>query len=158
MSVTRRGRRRHAGGVAIAAAAVLATAGMALATAPKKGYSYTTTTASKVFVSFKVSTNGETVIDLSSGTPVKCSAGSGGFPAARKLGAGKISKKGTFKVVLKLYPPGPAGHKSDGTDTVTGKFLKGAKAKGTVKSHFDFSSFCKAIKVSYQATGAPAVG
>jgi hypothetical protein len=76
-----------------------------------------------VFVTFKVSTNGKRITNPGAGIAVKCKGGAGGFPSA-KPGSGKITR-GTFKVVLMLYPPGPAGQKSSGTDTVTGKFVRG---------------------------------
>ena len=142
------------GGALIAAAALL-TAGVALATPPNKGWTYTTPSTSKVFVTFGVSANGKMVTNLGAGVAVKCKGSAGGFPSA-KPGSGKITKNGTFKVVLKLYPPGPAGQKSSGTDTVTGKFVKGGKATGAVLTHFNgqnSASFCKGVKQSYTAIG-----
>ncbi len=133
---------------------VLSTVGIALATAPKKGWTYTTPSTARVYVSFKVSASGKTVTDLSAGTAVKCKGSAGGFPSARP-GSGKITK-GMFKVVLKLFPPGPAGQKSSGTDTVTGKFVPGGKATGTVRTHFNgqnSKSFCRGVKQSYTAIG-----
>jgi len=138
------------------AAAALSTAGIALATAPKKGWTYTTQPTAKVFVTFKVSANGRKITKLDAGTAVKCKGSAGGFPAA-KPGSGKITRKGTFDVVLKLYPPGPGGQKSSGTDTVTGHFVRGGKATGTVRTHFNFqtaTSFCRGVKQSYTAIGA----
>ncbi len=135
-------------------AAALSTAGVALATAPKGGWIYTTQPTAKVFVTFKVSANGKKVTNLGAGIAVKCKGGAGGFPSA-KPGSGNITK-GTFKVMLKLYPPGRAGQKSSGTDTVTGKFVKGGKATGTVSTHFsgqNAKSFCKGVKQNYTAIG-----
>ena len=136
-------------------AAALSTAGVALATAPKKGWTYTTKPTAKVFVTFKVSANGKKITNLGPGIAVKCKGGAGGFPSA-KPGSGDITKQGTFKVVLKLYPPGRAGQKSSGTDTVTGEFVKGGKATGTVSTHFtgqNASSFCRGVKQNYTAIG-----
>lgn len=136
-------------------AAALSMAGVALATAPKKGWTYTTPQGAKVFVTFRVSANGKKVTNLDAGIAVKCKGGAGGFPAARP-GSGNITKQGTFKVVLKLYPPGPAGKKSSGTNTVTGKFKVGGKATGNVRTHFNgqnSKSFCRGVTQNYSAIG-----
>lgn len=143
-----------AGGLALAAG--LSVAGIALATAPKKGWTYTTGPRARVFVFFKVSANGQKVTNLGAGIAIKCKGGGGGFPAA-KPGSGPITERGTFKVVLKLYPPGRPGQKSSGTDTVTGRFLSGGKATGTVRTYFNGQSsrsFCRGITESYTAIGA----
>ncbi len=132
--------RRMAAAGGLAAAAALATGGVALATAPHKGWPYRTPLLTKTGVQFKVSQSGKKVVELAAGVPVHCSGNAGGFPTPRNSGSGKITSAGTFKVVLKLYPPGPSGVASDGTDTVTGKFVAGGKAKGKVTSHFDFTS------------------
>lgn len=139
-------------GGALTLAAALSTA--ALATPPKKGWTYTTQPAARVFVSFKVSATGKKVTNLDAGIAVKCMGGAGGFPSA-KPGSGKITSHGTFKVVLKLYGFGPHP-KVSGTDTVTGKFVKGGKATGTVRTYFNgqnSKSFCRGVKRSYTATG-----
>lgn len=83
---------------------------------------------------FKVSANGKKVIDLSADTPFKCSGGCGGVGSAT-AGTAKISSKGTFKATLKIMAPGSTT-KSEGTDTITGKFVSHGRAKGTVASHF----------------------
>ena len=137
-------------------AAALSTAGVALATAPKRGWTYTTQPTAKVLVTFKVSANGKKVTKVGAGIAVKCKGGAGGFPSAKKPGSGDITKKGTFKVRLELYPPGRAGQKSSGTDTVTGKFVKGGKATGTVSTHFsgqNAKSFCMGVQQNYTAIG-----
>ncbi len=139
---------------AITLAVALSTAGIALATAPRKGWTYTTHSTTTVFVTFKVSASGRKVTNLSAGIAVKCKGSAGGFPSA-KPGSGRITK-GTFKVVLKLFPPGAAGQKSAGTDTVTGKFVTGGKAIGAVRTHFNgqnSKSFCRGVKQSYTAIG-----
>jgi len=41
-------------------------------------------------------------------------------------------------VTHQLYFP-PGSHSSEGSDTVTGTFLSGGRAKGTVTSHFKHS-------------------
>lgn len=128
---------------------------VALATAPSKGWTYATQSTAKVLVAFKVSANGEKVTNLSAGDALKCNGSAGGFPSA-KPGSTKITKAGTFKLVLKLYPPGPAGQKSSGTDTVTGKFVTGGKATGTVRTYFDgqnSKSFCRGVEQRYTAIG-----
>lgn len=147
---------------ALALSAVLAlavvTASGALASPAKKGKVYMTQPLSKVFATFRVSANGKKVTNVGAGIAVKCKGSAGGFPSATKSGSGKITKHGTFKVVLQLYPPGPAGQKSTGTDTVTGKFIAGGKATGTVRTHFNgqnSQSFCRGVKQSYTATAIP---
>jgi hypothetical protein len=142
------------GGALVVVGAVW-TAGAALATAPQKGWTYTTQPRAKVFVTFRVSANGKRVVNLGAGIAVKCKGGAGGFPSARP-GSGAITSRGTFTVVLKLYPPGPAGRKSSGTDTVTGRFIAGGKATGTVRTHFNgqnSGSFCRGVTQSWGATG-----
>ena len=155
MSKKSRGRNALAVGVSLVVAAALSTAGVALATAPKTGWTYTTQPTAKVLVTFKVSANGKKATNLGAGIAVKCKGSAGGFPQA-KPGSGNITKTGTFKVVLKLYPLGRAGQKSSGTDTVTAKFVKGGKATGTVLSYFDFqgaNTFCRGVKQNYTAIG-----
>ena len=155
MSKKSRVRNALAVGGSLIVAAALSTAGVALATAPKKGWTYTTQPTAKVFVAFKVSANGKKVTNLVAGIAVKCKGSAGGFPSA-KPGSGNITKKGTFNVALKLYPPGAAGQKSSGTDTVTGKFVRGGKATGTVRTHFNgqnANSFCRGVTQSYTAIG-----
>lgn len=123
-------------GGALASAAVLASSGIALATDAVKGASYSGHYQGRVTdtISFSVSTNGKQVIDLSVTTPFKCNGGCGGVESPIG-GSARISGKGKFKATLKLIEPGST--KSDGSDTVTGTFLKHGKAKGTVTSHFD---------------------
>ncbi|MGD1049897.1 MAG: hypothetical protein ABR947_02360 [Solirubrobacteraceae bacterium] len=155
MSKKSRCRNALAVGGALTVAAALSTAGVALATAPKQGWTYTTQPTAKVSVTFKVSANGKRVTNLGAGIAIKCKGSAGGFPQA-KPGSGNITKTGTFKVVLKLYPLGGASQKSSGTDTVTGTFVKGGKATGTVLSYFDFqgaNSFCTGVKQNYTAIG-----
>src|SRR5579864_146464 len=155
MAKKARTRKSLAVGGAITLAAALSMTGIALATAPKNGWTYMTSPRAKVLVFFKVSATGKQVVNLGAGIAVKCKGSAGGFPSA-KPGSGKITKQGTFTVVLKLYPPGPTGQKSSGTDTVTGKFVTGGKATGTVLTHFNgqnSKSFCRGVKQSYVAIG-----
>ncbi len=155
MSRRSRVRRALAFGGGLTLVAALSIAGVALATAPKKGWTYTTQPRAKVFVSFKVSATGKKVTNLDAGIAFKCRGGAGGFPSARP-GSATITKKGTFKVTLKLYPPGRPGQKSSGTDTVTGRFVNGGKATGTVRTYFNgqnSKSFCRGVTQSYTAVG-----
>jgi hypothetical protein len=129
-------RRPLCGSVAVAAIATLALAAVATASNATKGASYVGSYSDGATdaIAFKVSTNGEKVIDLVVSTPVKCQGGCGGIGSAGSASA-TISKSGTFNVNLKLvFPPG--SNKSEGTETVAGKFLKHGMATGTVSSHF----------------------
>jgi len=123
-------------GGALAAAAVLASAGIALASDAIGGASYSGHYQGRVTdtISFTVSANGKRLTDLSVTTPFKCSGGCGGVTSPIG-GSARISSKGKFKATLKLLEPGSTT--SYGSDTVTGTFLKHGKAKGTVTSHFD---------------------
>jgi hypothetical protein len=120
-------------------AAVLASAGFALAASPVKGGAYTGKYSDGAVnaISFKVSANGKHAIDLAAETPIKCAGGCGGFSNASG-GTAKISSKGTFKVTLPIK--GLGGTKTIGTDTITGTFRKHGKANGTVSSHFNSGS------------------
>lgn len=143
-------------GGALMVCAALSTAGVALAAAPQKGWTYSTQATAKVLVTFKVSADGRKLTNLNAGIAVKCNGSAGGFPSARRPGSGNITKKGIFKVVLKLYPPGAAGQKSSGTDTVIGKFVRGGKATGTVRTRFNgqnAKSFCIGVNRNYTAIG-----
>lgn len=135
---------------ALAAAAVAASAGVALASHPIKGGSYSGHYTGRVTdtISFSVSANGKQVIDLSVATPFKCNGGCGGVESPSG-GTAPISKQGKFKATLKLMEPGSA--KSYGTDTVTGAFLSRGKAMGTVTSHFNAGSAGETV--SWTATG-----
>jgi hypothetical protein len=141
---------RHlCGGGALAAAAVLASAGIALASYAIKGGSYSGHYEGRVTeaISFIVSANGKQVMDLSVTTPFKCNGGCGGVESPSG-GSARISKKGKFEATLKLMEPGST--KSYGSDTVIGTFLKHGKAMGTVTSHFNGGS--SGETVSWTAT------
>ena len=120
-----------------ASLAVLATAGIAVASSRVKGASYIGAYkgVSANSISFKVSRSGKKLVDLSVETPFKCSGGCGGVQSPSG-GTAKISRKGTFKVKMKIFAPGSTS-KTVGTDTVTGTFLKHGRARGTVASHFN---------------------
>jgi hypothetical protein len=125
---------------AFAAVAMLAVVTGASASSAVKGASYqgSYSDGATDAISFKVSVNGKKVIDLDVSTPVKCEGGCGGIGSASQASA-SISKNGKFKVKLNLvFPPGSS--KSEGTETVTGKFLKHGMATGTVSSHFNGGS------------------
>ena len=135
---------------ALAAAAVLASAGTALASYAIKGASYSGRYKGGVTnaISFTVSANGKQVIGLSVTTPFKCNGGCGGVESPSG-GSARISKKGRFQATLKLVNPGST--KIYGSDTVTGTFLKHGKATGTVTSHFNGGG--PGETVSWTATG-----
>jgi hypothetical protein len=127
---------RMCGSVVVAVMAALVVAGVATASNATKGGSYVGSYSDGATnaISFKVSANGKQVIDLELSTPIKCQGGCGGIGSASRASA-RISKNGTFKVKLNLvFPPGST--RSEGTETVTGKFLKHGTATGTVSSHF----------------------
>jgi hypothetical protein len=127
-------------GGSIATAAVLASAGAAFAAHAIGGASYSGTYKGRPTegLSFKVSANHKKVTDLMVDTPFRCNGGCGGV-ANGGPGSARITKKGTFKVKLQLYFP-PGSHSSEGTDTVTGRFLAHRRVKGTVTSHFKHGS------------------
>lgn len=133
----------------LAVTAMLALAGVALASNAKAGATYVGhyQGGSVEAISFKISATGKKVIDLSVETPFKCNGGCGGV-GSPKAGSASISK-GKFKAVLEIPAPG-AGATAEGTDTVTGTFGKHGQAKGTVTSHFNKSS--SGETVSWTAT------
>ncbi len=137
-------------GGTVAAAVALATTGIALASAIK-GASYAGTYRGRPTdtISFKVSANGKMVTGLYATTPFKCNGGCGGVESVTG-GSARISKKGTFKLTVKLY--GPGSTKSFGRDTITGTFLSHGRAKGKVSSHFDGGSAGETV--SWTATGS----
>lgn len=130
---------------ALAAIVALAVVAVASASSAVKGASYlgSYSDGATDAISFKVSANGKKVIDLAVSTPVKCKGGCGGIGSASPASA-SISKNGKFKVELNLvFPPG--SNKSEGTETVTGKFLKHGVATGTVSSHFKGGSIDRTV-------------
>ena len=133
------GARLRNGGL-IAAALVLASGGVAFASHAIGGASYAGPYKGRPTegISFKVSSNGGKVTNLMVDTPFHCNGGCGGV-ASGGPGSARITRNGTFKVTLQLYFP-PGSHSSEGTDTVTGKFLSSGRAKGTVSSHFKHGS------------------
>ena len=136
----------------LAGVATLLCAAIAFASNAISGGSYTGhySGGSSEGLTFKVSANGKKVFDFSVNTPVKCKGGCGGVGSASG-GSATISKQGTFKVVLKIvFPSKPP--RTEGTDVVTGTFLKHGKAKGTVSSHFTHGSSSDRTE-SWTATG-----
>lgn len=138
-------------GGALAAAAVLASAGVALASFAIKGASYSGHYKGRAtdVISFTVSANRKQVIDLSVSTPFKCNGGCGGVDNPSG-GSARISKTGKFQATLKLTEPGST--KSYGSDAVTGTFLKHGKAMGTVTSHFNGGSSGETVSWTATAT------
>lgn len=135
----------------LAVVATLGAATVASASSAVKGASYlgSYSDGATDAISFKVSANGKKVIDLDVSTPVKCAGGCGGIGTASRASAA-ISKNGKFEVKLNLvFPPG--SNKSEGTETVTGTFLKHGTATGTVSSHFKGGSSDRTIH--WTATG-----
>jgi hypothetical protein len=138
-------------GLMLAVAIAVVCASLALAAKPIKGAAYKGefkgTPGTVTQISFDVSASGKRISDLYTETPFKCNGGCGGTPSGTG-GSGKISKRGTFTVKIKLT--GPGSTKAIGTDTVVGTFLSHGRAKGTVTSHFKSGS---GKKVSWTATG-----
>lgn len=137
-------KRLHVIGI-LGAVATLAVVTAASASNAVKGASYlgSYSDGATHAISFKVSTNGKRVIELDVSTPIKCQGGCGGIGSASPASA-PISKNGRFKVKLNLiFPPG--SNKSQGTETVTGRFLKHGKATGTVSSHFTAGSIDRTV-------------
>jgi hypothetical protein len=136
MNMTHGFEQRLSGIGALAAIATLAVATVASASGAVKGGSYVGSYSDGLTdaISFKVSASGKKVVELDVSTPIKCQGGCGGIGSASHASAA-ISKKGRFKVKLNLvFPPG--SNKSEGTETVSGKFLAHGIATGTVSSHF----------------------
>lgn len=129
-------RRRVTIAGALASAGLLASAAVAVAAHQVHGATYEGAykTGQTNAVSFKVAVNGSRVVDLDVDTPIKCGGGCGGFSNGIG-GSAKITRKGTFTAKIKLT--GPGSTRSIGYDKVTGTFLAGGHAKGTVSSHFD---------------------
>jgi hypothetical protein len=137
-------------GGALAAAAVLASAGIAFASNAISGASYTGHLNGEATetISFKVSTSGKRVIDLFADTPFKCSGACGGVPSVTG-GSARISKNGKFRLTYKLKDAGST--KSFGTDTISGTFHRHGLAKGTTASHFTTGNFGETV--SWTAAG-----
>jgi len=136
MSIASDFQKRLCGIGGLATVAALAVASVASASNAVKSASYVGSYSDGATdaISFKVSPNGKKVTDLTVSTPITCQGGCGGIGSGSPTSA-SISKNGKFKVTLNLdFPPG--SNKSEGTETVTGKFLKQGFATGTVSSHF----------------------
>ena len=146
-------------GALAAAIASLLVVGIAVAAKPVKGDTYTGSTKQKFpqTISFKVSKNGKSVTSLNAPIVQKCVGPVGGFgginaKAPKKI---KITSKGTFKAVVKFVAIN--GSKSFGKETVTGKFLKGGKEKGTIKSKPHILKNCHGTTVKYSTIGGKVV-
>jgi hypothetical protein len=138
--------RRLSGVGLLATTVTLVVAAVASASNAVKGGSYTGSYSDGATnaISFKVSANGKRVVDLTVSTPITCKGGCGGIGSASPASA-SISKSGKFKVKLNLvFPPG--SNRSEGTETVTGKFLKHGSASGTVSSHFKGASTDRTVR------------
>ena len=114
--------------------AVLIVVGVAFAASPIKGAEYYGRWGPKgnqAPIDFTVSADGTSVsrFNTNGAVPFACASLNLGQPVST---TGKI-QSGMFKVTMKLVTP--IGHKRTGTLTVTGKFLPGGKAKGTLSSH-----------------------
>ena len=104
-------RRRLGGSVVLVGVATLAVAAVATASNAVKGGSYVGSYSDGApnAISFKVSTNGKKVIDLTPETPIKCQGGCGGIGSGSG-GSASISKQGKFKLKLSLvFPPDRTG-------------------------------------------------
>lgn len=133
---------------ALAALATVAIAGPALAAVtakPEKGKTYSgsirRTSTVKIPITFKVSENGKSVshFTMTPKYPTNCSGG--GFPTMKSRSA-RISRKGTFTAKLPLVSTLPPPRKRDGTVTVTGRFGRGGKESGKVKTVVTSSKSC----------------
>jgi hypothetical protein len=126
---------RVCGGGVLAASAVLASAGIALASNPIDNGHYSGHYQGRPTdsITFTVSATGKKVIDIDVSTPFKCNGGCGGVESG--IGGTARIHKNKFTAKIKLHAPGTT-NTLEGRDTVTGRFLKHFKAKGTVTSHF----------------------
>lgn len=126
-------RRRLLGGLGLVSATMLAAATIALAAKPAAGKTYHghVTGQSTEQVSFKVSGTGKWVRKLTVPAPLACQGGGIQSPSPQSA---KI-KHGAFKKTFLLtFGGGSPG--SGGTETVTGRFVKGGKEKGTISTRF----------------------
>jgi hypothetical protein len=90
----------------------------------------------EIVVSFKVSSSGKQVTALSvSNTPLYCSGG--GKPTPVHFKNASISGKGTFSSTGKyVISEGPNKGKVGAKLQITGKFLKGRKEQGTLRTTY----------------------
>lgn len=140
---------------AAVAAAVIATAGVAMAASPIRGATYSGTItrvpANNIVygISFKVSANGKKVsgFKLPNGYPTYCEGG--GFGQAQSASA-KVTGKGKFTAKLPIYFA-PA-HQHQGFVIVTGSFGKHGKVSGKVKTDFTKAKICNGTS-SFSAVG-----
>ena len=123
------GRFRTGGVVGLAVLAVGAVAAIAFAANPVKGAKYSGhMTAGPTTVTFKVSASGKKVIGMRVKPFIPNRCGQGGRPPPQTSKPAKI-KAGRFTATVKAQIP-----KGVWRATVTGRFLKGGKEKGVIKS------------------------
>jgi hypothetical protein len=136
-----------------AAVALLVAASAAVAASQVKGGSYVgslTPTRDGVVVTFKLSSSGKQVTELSvSNTPLYCSGG--GPPTSVRFKNASVSAGGTFSssgqwVINEGPKRGQVGTKLK----ITGKFLKGGAELGTITTSYVGSPSCGG-KSSYRA-------
>jgi hypothetical protein len=128
--------------------AVLLMTGAALAAGQVKGGSYAGNlipSRDGVTVSFKVSANGKQVTGLgTSNIPLYCSGG--GKPIPVHFKSATISSKGTFSSTGKyLILEGPKKGQVGANLKISGKFLKGGKERGTLRTSYVGFSDCSGI-------------
>ena len=124
------GRFRTGGVVGLAVLAVGAVAAIAFAANPVKGAKYSghPTGDRNTTVTFRVSASGRKVIGMRVKPVIPNSCGQGGQPPPQTSKPAKI-KAGRFTATVKAQIP-----KGVWRATVTGRFLKGGKEKGVIKS------------------------
>ena len=128
--------------------AALLVADVALAASSVKGGSYAGNlipARDGVTVSFKVSANGNKVTGLStSNVPLYCSGGGKPIPVHFKNAT--ISNKGTFSSTGKyLVLEGPKKGQVGANLKISGKFLKGGKERGTLRTSYVGFPGCSGI-------------
>lgn len=117
----------------------------ALAATPVKGGSYAGALAAPrtdIHVTFKVSTSGTQVTGLkTSNLPLYCQGGGPATPIHFKKAA--ISRTGTFTSTGKqIISSGPLKGQTGATLTITGRFLKGRRESGKIKTTYSKSPSC----------------
>lgn len=154
-----------AGGLTTGIAALVATAGVALAAKPKPSSIFTTTGTASPSVYFKTSNTGKKLRMFQAGLAIRCNSSlCGGFGGVSglTLNSIKVSKHGTFKVTGDILSAGAPGHqKKLGTETVTGKFVSATKVTGKVTSNITLGSGPSGyhgVTKSYTAKGVPSTG
>jgi hypothetical protein len=126
--------------MALGAASIVALAGIADAAAPVKGarYSGHVKVTANLTVTFKVARSGKKVTSLDVRPSLPNSCGYGGPEPTHRSRAAKI-KHGKFKAKITEKA---ANGTVIGTATVTGKFLRRGKERGTIKSVLPNATSC----------------